>query len=573
MAFVDYELADPSNNEFVLLRLNDFLYVQFNRAKLFNAGTSLHHDKVVVVIGEGGLSSSSSVLRAGLGPRESSSWKGMTIEVCSLWFSPSASSSMDYADVSVYPMGSTSECAFEPSPQPTSETGPTSRPSLSPSSAPSFSATTQPTTRSPVTRAPTLQPTPVTPDPSPFPTTTSPTLHPTPRSVSSPSVTSAPVAPFARPSVPVAQWVQVGNGIGGEGIGDSSGTSIALSSNGDVLVVGGWLNNGGGGNSGHVRVHMNTGGGWRQLGEDLDGAAGDEWFGFSVASSADGMTVAVGAPRADGVFGVIAGRVDVYVWNGSVWAARGSKIESRSILDLFGFSVALSDDGNVLAVGAPESSSGRVQVFAWFVADWNPMGSDLEGSSGDNFGDAVTLSSSGLTLACNARGNGGSVHVYHWSGGTWIRRGSALNGFPSGDIAGRSVSLSGDGMILAVGAGERNSCHVYEYDGTDWSLIGQTINLASGGEFGHEVALSLAGDTVVIGGLFHRSTGIAQVYRLTPNREQWVQVGQDLVGQLGDVFGAAVSISANGSRIAVGASQVLTVGSEPGYVRVYDLQG
>ena len=81
VAFVDYELADPSMNEFVLLRLNDFLFVQYNRAKAFNAGTSLHRDKVVVVIGRGGLSSSSSVLRAGLGRRERSTWKGITIQV------------------------------------------------------------------------------------------------------------------------------------------------------------------------------------------------------------------------------------------------------------------------------------------------------------------------------------------------------------------------------------------------------------------------------------------------------------------------------------------------------------
>ena len=131
VAFVDYELAGPSNNEVVLLRLGTFLFVQYNRAKDFNAGTSLHRDKVVVVIGAGGQTSSSSVLRAGLGPRESSSWKGTTIQVCALGFD--ASSGVDYAEVSVRPTGSASGCTFAPTLSPSFGTGPASElPTASP---------------------------------------------------------------------------------------------------------------------------------------------------------------------------------------------------------------------------------------------------------------------------------------------------------------------------------------------------------------------------------------------------------------------------------------------------------
>ena len=61
VSFVDYELADPSKKEVVLLRLGAFLFVQYNRTRDFNVGTSIHRDKVVDV---GGLSSSSSVLHA-----------------------------------------------------------------------------------------------------------------------------------------------------------------------------------------------------------------------------------------------------------------------------------------------------------------------------------------------------------------------------------------------------------------------------------------------------------------------------------------------------------------------------
>ena len=126
VAFVDYDLADPSRNAFVLLRIGEFLFVQYNRAKDFNAGTSRHQDEVVVVVGEGGLTSSS-VLRAGLATRERYSWKGTTIQVCSFRFDPS---SMDYAEVAVYPTGrSVSTFTFPPTSSPSFGTSPTLPPS------------------------------------------------------------------------------------------------------------------------------------------------------------------------------------------------------------------------------------------------------------------------------------------------------------------------------------------------------------------------------------------------------------------------------------------------------------
>ena len=168
------------------------------------------------------------------------------------------------------------------------------------------------------------------------------------------------------------------------------------------------------------------------------------------------------------------------------------------------------------------------------------------------------------------------MRAYRWSGETWIPRGSTLVGFLSGDQYGVSVSLSGDGMVLAIGASRDSFCEVYGYNGTDWSQIGQSIRFSDGSDldlFGHAVALSFAGDTVVIGAPFDDSrSGIAQVYRLTSNREQWVRVGQNLVGESGDQIGVAVSISDTGNRIAVGANFEDGNGSNAGHVRVFNLE-
>ena len=145
VSFVDYELADPSNDEVVLLRLGGFLFVQYNRAKDFNAGTSLHRDKVVAVEGAGGQASPWSVLHADLGPRESSWWKGMVIQVCALEFD--ASSGVDYAEVSVHPTGSASGCTFAPTLSPSQGTGPASQlPTASPMATSAAPVTERPAT-------------------------------------------------------------------------------------------------------------------------------------------------------------------------------------------------------------------------------------------------------------------------------------------------------------------------------------------------------------------------------------------------------------------------------------------
>ena len=613
VAFVDYDLANPNNNdEVVLLRLGQFLFIQYNRAKKFNIGTSQHQDEVVAVAGEGALTSSS-VLLAGLGESENYSWKGTTIQVCSLKFDPS--SSMDYAEVAVYPTGTVFTCNAEMTPSPSIRTGSTLAPSQGatllptrpPTSAPTPHPTTSapvtdapvttspvtpapvspsPITQAPVTPAPSLRPSPLpTPLPSPFPVTLAPSPHPTTatptplptfRPVTGAPVTFAPIAPSTLPSVHVAQWVQVGNDIDGEASGDESGRSIALSSNGAVLAIGAHWNNGGGSAAGHVRVYVNTGGGWEQQGSDLDGSAANDWFGYAVALSADGTILAVGASLADGANGPSSGRVQVYRWIADEWQRTGSAIDGEAS-ENFGSSVALSDDGTILAVGATKSAgeAGRVRVFAWTGTDWDQRGDNLVGSSqGDRFGGSVALSSNGSIVACGSdRGN--YSRVYRWSGSMWQPYGSILRGFSSFDFFGESLSLSGDGRVVAVGADVGDYVVVYRNDGTDWVQIGQTIG--GDGAFGSSVSLSSDGKSVVIGGILNSSnghfSGYALVYRQSPDGQEWLRIGQELAGEAeGDYFGISTSISDEGTRISIGAVFNDGNGHNTGHVRVYDLQ-
>ena len=68
-------------------------------------------------------------------------------------------------------------------------------------------------------------------------------------------------------------------------------------------------------NSGHVRVYEYSGGSWSQLGADIDGEAAGDSSGYSVSLSSDGTIVAIGATGNDGN-GSNSGHVRVYEYSG-----------------------------------------------------------------------------------------------------------------------------------------------------------------------------------------------------------------------------------------------------------------
>ena len=112
-------------------------------------------------------------------------------------------------------------------------------------------------------------------------------------------------------SAAVPYWTQLGVDIDGEAASDLSGYSVSLSSDGTIVAIGAYANDGNGSNAGHVRVYQNVSGTWTQLGVDIDGEAANDESGYSVSLSSDGTIVAIGANRNDGNV-TDAGHVRVY---------------------------------------------------------------------------------------------------------------------------------------------------------------------------------------------------------------------------------------------------------------------
>ena len=104
---------------------------------------------------------------------------------------------------------------------------------------------------------------------------------------------------------------QLGTDIDGEAQNDNSGRSVSISADGSTVAIGAIYNEDNGTYSGHVRIYQYINSSWQQLGTDIDGEAQSDQSGYSVSLSADGSTVAIGAPNNDGN-GFNSGHVRVY---------------------------------------------------------------------------------------------------------------------------------------------------------------------------------------------------------------------------------------------------------------------
>ena len=300
-------------------------------------------------------------------------------------------------------------------------------------------------------------------------------------------------------------WVQRGNDIEGEADDDRSGYSVSLSSDGSVVAIGAPFNNVSGVTiTGHVRVYAWSGSAWVQRGNDIDGEVIGDFSGESVSLSGDGNIVAIGASWNDGTDNA-AGHVRVYDWSGSAWVQLGNDIDGEAKHDFSGRSVSLSSNGQFVAIGAPDNDPvpeeypaghhrGHVRVYALIEAEWEQMGADIDGEvQWDNFGSSVSLSDDGNIVAIGAPAANdyrGNVRVHDWSGSAWVQRGNNIDGEAlSRNYFGAAVSLSSDGNIVAIGAylHKPGQVEVYTWSENSWVQLGS--DLAGGGEFGRSVSL------------------------------------------------------------------------------------
>jgi hypothetical protein len=389
---------------------------------------------------------------------------------------------------------------------------------------------------------------------------------------------------------------------------------------------------------------------WRQTAYIKAASAGDgDQFGFAVAISSDGNTLAVGAPMENGAATGIngnqaddgaddAGAVYVFVRSGDRWAQQAYlKASNAESYDHFGNALALSADGNTLAVAAyfeasgasgiggdqadnSRPQSGAVYVFARSGDSWSQQAyvkasNTGEQDDGDTFGYSIALSSDGDTLAVgapsedssatgvngnqsdNAAGGAGAAYVFVRSGDTWSQQAYLKAANALGDMLfGYAVGLSGNGDALAVGSFDERGCsnvingpyemkcggtgavYTFARSGEAWTQDAylKAREQDRGDSMGDWVAVSESGDMVATGAADEDSTttGVNAVepghsgrvgadddrssgagYLFVRAAAGWTQEASFKASNTGttDWFGQRVTLSGDGTTLAISA--------------------
>lgn len=334
---------------------------------------------------------------------------------------------------------------------------------------------------------------------------------------------------------------------------------------------------------------------WVKLGQSLFGAKTNDSFGRAVSLSQDEKRCAVDASYADNGELINAGAVTIYQITGSEKTPIGLPIIGGGKYSKIGWSVSLSADGSICAVGSPfDGAAGCVRVYSLQAGAWVQLGNTMEGAAqGQNFGFSVSLSSDGQRCCVGASGDGsdlaypGQASVFEFRGGNWEPVGSALVGASGGDQFGFSVSLRKDGRACCIGAPQSSkefkyagACSVYEEVNGEFGLVVSWTGQAANDKFGWSAALNDSGTICAVGA--PESSAVApragEVRVFKRNLfGKWKSLGKPLHGDPDpdSKFGRAVTLNRDGDRVAVSAPYEDLAGgaTNAGTARAFQLCG
>lgn len=316
-------------------------------------------------------------------------------------------------------------------------------------------------------------------------------------------------------------WAQQGPAITAS---DASGAphqgySVSLSADGNTAVVGGYLDSN---PLGAAYVFTRSGGVWTQQGPKLvgTGSAMGSIQGWSVAISGDGNTIVVGGQGDQNYTGA----VWVFTRSAGVWTQQGDKIVGSGNVGTSaqGQSVSISHDGNTFIAGAKNDNgnTGAAWIFSRSGSVWSQVTKLVgSGNAGQSWqGISVGISGDGNSAIVGGyldNSHVGAAWIFTKSGGVWSQQGNKLvaNDYTGNTQQGNAVSLSYDGNKALVGGWNDNSAlgcaWLYTRSGGVWTQSGNKMKAGDNVgvvKFGSGLALSADGSTAIMNGPYDNSS-------------------------------------------------------------------
>ncbi len=316
---------------------------------------------------------------------------------------------------------------------------------------------------------------------------------------------------------------------------------------------------------------------WNQLGEDILGGAS------SISLSNDGLILASG----NGV------KVGIYKFNEGDWSQIGENINGEIFGDYFGNSVSISGDGSIVAIGAPayhpngpslSNGVGQVKVFQNIDDNWIQKGNSITGSGSPNggllLGGGVSLSDDGSTLAIAGKN---FVDIYVYNSGNWLQIGNKINLPFTLSSLDQSITLSKDGTTIAIGDKSPGYVKVFENLNNEWIQVGDTLTEDTLIEdyvdkFGKSISLSSDGSILAVSAPKISEWGnysFVKVYQNIDN--EWIQIGDNITpsegnpfGNKWDEFGYDIELSNDGSILAATGEWLSGGNSDYAILSVYE---
>jgi FG-GAP repeat/FIMAH domain len=230
---------------------------------------------------------------------------------------------------------------------------------------------------------------------------------------------------------------------------------FSVSVDGDTVVVGARFDTVGGIlGAGSAYVFVRSGTSWSQQAKLTAGdGAPHTAFGFSV--SVDGDTTVVGAPSDDTAAGIDAGSAYVFVRSGTSWSQQ-AKLTASDGAPHNAFGLSVSVDGDTTVVGAPwyagdDVKAGSAYVFVRSGTSWSQQAklTASDGAESDRFGFAVSVDGNIIVVGAPQTG---SVYVYKRIGIIYSEEAKLLPIRSMEPLSGFGISVAATPFHVVVGA-------------------------------------------------------------------------------------------------------------------------